>query len=384
MELLSESIISKVRDNANILDVATAYGMKFRTRNGRYESCCPFHSEKTPSFKINRDFKTCHCYGCGKHFDSIGFVMEKDGLSFRDAVKAVASICHIIISEKKDHEEDDYKPKNEVKDDVEVEPLKFFDRNSVEAWSRRYEETGLFRYLSTTFPERISDIKRAFKAYMVGYSADKVLQGVNATIFPSIDEEGRVWALKYIPFGSLDHHRIKSMDGMKVMYEKPNKYPHRTVFFGTHLVVERPDAPIALVESEKSAVVGSIFCPDYVWLATQGKDNLKLSNCEFLKGKTICLFPDKDGIEIWRPIMNKLIGKGYSVVMMESFFSDFTDDTEEYSHADICDILISTYNSAPQQDAEPLADVDALVRRICSTKYNPATRMSEPTNIQEP
>lgn len=47
---------------------------------------CPFHSEKTPSFKINND-NTWHCFGCGLHGDVIDFVMRKNGLNFLETVK---------------------------------------------------------------------------------------------------------------------------------------------------------------------------------------------------------------------------------------------------------------------------------------------------------
>ncbi|MCA8943391.1 MAG: DNA primase, partial [Planctomycetes bacterium] len=60
------------------------------TRKGRYwVGLCPFHNEKTPSFSVNPDgfFK---CFGCGKGGDEFTFLMEREGLSFREAMEALA------------------------------------------------------------------------------------------------------------------------------------------------------------------------------------------------------------------------------------------------------------------------------------------------------
>lgn len=59
-------------------------------KNGtEYEACCPFHSEKTPSFKVNPVKQFYHCFGCGASGDAIKFLREHQGLSFKDAVSAL-------------------------------------------------------------------------------------------------------------------------------------------------------------------------------------------------------------------------------------------------------------------------------------------------------
>ena len=61
------------------------------TRAGReFKACCPFHSEKSPSFYINDDKQFFHCFGCGAHGDVIGFTMRHDNLSFIEAVESLA------------------------------------------------------------------------------------------------------------------------------------------------------------------------------------------------------------------------------------------------------------------------------------------------------
>ena len=51
---------------------------------------CPFHSEKTPSFSVSPEKQIYHCFGCGKGGGVINFIMEIEGLSFREAVQFLA------------------------------------------------------------------------------------------------------------------------------------------------------------------------------------------------------------------------------------------------------------------------------------------------------
>lgn len=54
--------------------------------------CCPFHGEKTPSMKLYKNNNTAHCFGCGKHVDTIAAIMQLQGIDFISAVKYLNSI----------------------------------------------------------------------------------------------------------------------------------------------------------------------------------------------------------------------------------------------------------------------------------------------------
>lgn len=56
-----------------------------------YQACCPFHTEKSPSFSVSPDKQFYHCFGCGEHGNAISFLMEFDRLEFPDAVEELAS-----------------------------------------------------------------------------------------------------------------------------------------------------------------------------------------------------------------------------------------------------------------------------------------------------
>jgi DNA primase len=55
-----------------------------------FKACCPFHSEKSPSFWVSPDKQFYHCFGCGAHGTSIGFLMQYEKLEFLDAVADLA------------------------------------------------------------------------------------------------------------------------------------------------------------------------------------------------------------------------------------------------------------------------------------------------------
>ncbi|MBB1270871.1 DNA primase [Shewanella sp. SR44-3] len=55
-----------------------------------HSACCPFHSEKSPSFTVSRDKQFYHCFGCGVHGNAIDFIMEYDRLEFVDAIEELA------------------------------------------------------------------------------------------------------------------------------------------------------------------------------------------------------------------------------------------------------------------------------------------------------
>lgn len=70
--------------------------------------------------------------------------------------------------------------------------------------------------------------------------------------------------------------------------------------FGEHLLKTHPDKVVVLVESEKSAVIGSAIFPDYVWLATGGKSQMREEKLRVLSGRTVLLFPDADAYAEWK------------------------------------------------------------------------------------
>ena len=72
--------------NAHIVDVVGDY-VQLRRRGSSYMACCPFHSEKTPSFSVTPAKGICYCFGCHKGGNAVNFVMEIEKLTFPEAIR---------------------------------------------------------------------------------------------------------------------------------------------------------------------------------------------------------------------------------------------------------------------------------------------------------
>lgn len=80
----------EVKSHLDIVDIAGEYLQLKPAGSGSFKTCCPFHQEKTPSFFVNRQRQSWHCFGCDKGGDIISFVMDMEGMDFRDALELLA------------------------------------------------------------------------------------------------------------------------------------------------------------------------------------------------------------------------------------------------------------------------------------------------------
>src|SRR5215210_6597109 len=84
-----QPFIDDLRMHADIVQVVQEY-VSLRKAGGSYKGLCPFHSEKSPSFHVNRDKGFFHCFGCGAGGDVFKFLELHDKVGFQDAVKQLA------------------------------------------------------------------------------------------------------------------------------------------------------------------------------------------------------------------------------------------------------------------------------------------------------
>ncbi|MFQ6617227.1 MAG: DNA primase, partial [Fidelibacterota bacterium] len=91
--------IDEIRRANDIVDVISTY-VNLKKRGKNYFGLCPFHSEKTPSFSVNREKDMFHCFGCGKGGNVFTFLMELEHMGFYDAVKMLAERAGIELPER--------------------------------------------------------------------------------------------------------------------------------------------------------------------------------------------------------------------------------------------------------------------------------------------
>jgi DNA primase len=94
----SEDDIRRVREATDLVALI-GERVVLKPRNREYWGNCPFHHEKTPSFKVDPAAQLYHCFGCGESGDAITFVRKIDNLDFPDALRYLAERVNIELRE---------------------------------------------------------------------------------------------------------------------------------------------------------------------------------------------------------------------------------------------------------------------------------------------
>ena len=96
--MIPQSFIQELLGRVDVVDVVDRH-VKLKRAGSNYSACCPFHSEKSPSFTVSPTKQFYHCFGCGAHGTAISFLMEYSGLGFVDAVKELAQSVGLKVPE---------------------------------------------------------------------------------------------------------------------------------------------------------------------------------------------------------------------------------------------------------------------------------------------
>ncbi|MBD8529920.1 MULTISPECIES: DNA primase [unclassified Massilia] len=99
--MIPQSFITDLLNRVDIVDVVGRY-VQLKKGGANYMGLCPFHSEKSPSFTVSPTKQFYHCFGCGAHGTSIGFLIEYSGMGFVDAVKDLAQNVGMVVPEADD------------------------------------------------------------------------------------------------------------------------------------------------------------------------------------------------------------------------------------------------------------------------------------------
>lgn len=151
----------------------------------------------------------------------------------------------------------------------------------------------------------IEDARAVWHRYKIGASKD------GRAVFWYIAADGEIRGGKMIKYKQ-DGHRDKEANPPALWAHAAREYAGRfkgrdlvQPLYGEHLLALQPDAPVAIVESEKTAAFFSAFCPRFVWLACGGSQGLKRpERLAVLNGRKVVLFPDNGQFYNWRRVAN--------------------------------------------------------------------------------
>lgn len=249
----------------------------------------------------------------------------------------------------------------------EQEPqISFLPSDWVEQSMHRYDINPLHRYFIRVMSKKDAD--RLFRLYRVGTS--RMWGG--ATVFWQIDRNGNVRAGKIMGYDAETGHRIKEPFNQVSWVHSVRKVPDfrmKQCLFGEHLLSDTSAAvsaqPVAIVESEKTALVAAHFIPDFVWLATGGMHGcFNSETMQVLGGREVILFPDLKATEEWRrrlPMLESFCRRATCSDMLEKIATDAQRETG----LDIADFLLM--EDTPQMILQQMIERHPVLRSLIDT-----------------
>lgn len=163
-------------------------------------------------------------------------------------------------------------------------------------------ENNFFRFLRNECHVSEVDLERLQCRYLVGSTRN------GSTIYWQLDFNGNVRTGKIMQYDDKTGHRVKDAYSVDWVHSKLMRMDKLTAnftlsqcLFGEHqLHSDNINNVVAIVESEKSALLGSLVYPEYTWLATGGKCNLTPCKTSALVNRTVILFPDVYAYDEWK------------------------------------------------------------------------------------
>lgn len=184
-------------------------------------------------------------------------------------------------------------------------------------------------------------IESIMREYYLGQTAD------GGVIFWQVGIDKRIRTGKVMQYDRHTGKRIRMGNGaidwvharLKKKGVLPRDFELEQCCFGEHLLGRYPDKVVALVESEKSAIIACGMYPDFIWLSTGGKSQLSPDKMRVLKSRTVVMFPDADGYELWTEKAKELEELGCTVMVSDLIESNASAE-DKAAKIDIADWLI--------------------------------------------
>ena len=386
--MIEQYIIDKVKDAADIVDVVGEF-VTLRRAGVNYTGLCPFHHDEHDGNFIVRPKRasvggnTYHCFTCmrrGEGGGPIDFLMKHEHMSFADAIRWLGKKYSIEV---------DDVPLNYTPPPPRPLPPPKPAMEIPRSWVKRtMEMTGdqnIFCYWLRHLPwseaqrNRLAD---TLWMYCVGGWRD------GRVVFWQIDENGAPRAaklMKYLPNGHRDKEAhpgwIYNQDGCRQILN-PDEYTILKPLFGAHLLKRYPQAIVNVVESEKTALVMANYYGDpdrQLWLACGGLKHLRLDAMQPLidQRRSVWLWPDKDGIQEWQDVADKL---GSDNLQVYSRFFETCWKPEDGDKADAADITIRMM----QTGEGPRQDPNKTTQQKVNTEYTSQEPFIDPDEANDP
>lgn len=293
--------------------VARSMGAELLRCGRHYSTLCPWHPDKNPSLVIYEDSKqnSCHCFACGVTKDVIAYVMQVRNLSFTDACQWLSAQYAIPTRDGQTIRiASPLPPATSSNFRTTEEPISYVPESYVH--STLSTSNSFSRCLAQLFGEE--QAHALTEQYRLGCYVSR--DGQHDTIFWTIDEKGRIHNGKVQRY--VTDIRSPRFAHCEPLFGKGNRSFWLTNvlkqqgvvdqkarldvsgLFGAHLLSQRPDDVVVLVESPKNAILGAAHFPEFVWVAAGNQGALKDENIQCLRDRMVKVYPDRDAINDWK------------------------------------------------------------------------------------
>lgn len=343
-----------IKAAVNIVEVISEF-IQLKRRAGNFLACCPFHNEKTASFSVSPAKGIYKCFGCGASGDAIKFLLEHAKLEYLNAMRWLADFYRLPLDELDTSAPRAYvkprpRPAAPAPKRTNVPAPSFINRDVFNQSLKKYEENNLVEFLRTLFDKFVVDA--LIEKYHIGTS--KYYPG--GCIFWQIDETGNIRTGKIMPYSPETGKRdrmAKPASNWVHSVMKLEPFNLQQCFFGQHLLGDDYSYPVAVVESEKTAIIASVFIPSYIWIATGGKGYEKFNKTgdimpvpemlrekfKVLAGRQVELFPDHGAVEDWQHLAGEL--SDITSIEVNDLLQVVVKEYQLPDKSDICDYLTS-------------------------------------------
>lgn len=163
--MIDKATVAKIQDAADIVEVVSDY-VHLTRRGANYMGLCPFHNERTPSFSVSPRRNFCYCFSCHKGGSPVNFIMEKEGISYHDALLQLAKKYGIKVEERELSDK-------EKEERSERESLMVAAEWAMKQMESDLRDTGEGRDVGLTYLYGRGVTDEAIKAFHLGYAIDK-------------------------------------------------------------------------------------------------------------------------------------------------------------------------------------------------------------------
>lgn len=222
-----------------------------------------------------------------------------------------------------------------IRKQMPAKQASFIDETLFKASLSSYNNNSLCVYLNKLFGKNKAD--DLIKLYKIGSSK----HWLGATVFWQIDNNNKIHAGKVMLYDPHSGKRIKKPFNHITWVHtilKLTDFNLSQCFFGEHLINE--DKSVAIVESEKTAIIASAYIPKFTWLAIGSLNNLSSHRCKILEGKTVVLYPDLNGYELWKEKANKISSEIDVKFIISDILEKNATESERKNGLDLADYLI--------------------------------------------